>query len=594
MSVVQEFVDVLGEFKGLKSGISGSRIKKLTQLAVENASLQDQLVDKVIDNLKTSSETHKLGALYVVDSIARAYQDVAAKNIGASADAAAGLKNLNGKIQDALAVTLGACPQDHKEKVAKLITIWRKAGTFDQSILDSVKSEFFEGSTTPKGAPPPLATAAKSQAEAAPVLSANDLLKNLASLQNHNNNQSAVPPPPPPPAAAPLSSGVGSGAPSALPNIPGLPSDPRDAIAQLVSTMQNNGNLAAFMQQQQQQQQFQQPQFQQQQPPNHSYPQQGGSLPSQSESFGGYRGGQDNERGYERDRRDNGYSRRPRSRSPQRRKPAAPPGHVIGEKNIPGTAHYREKNVQMDPNLPYNSIKVLSRTLFVGGIPSYMNSEELKSILRPYAEVQSVIMNAERKHAFVKTYSRKEAENVINNFHQITAANLRVRWGVGYGPRDCCDYIHGVSIIPIDRLTDADKRWVNSAEWGGAGMDRPLVPNMVMEEPDIEIGEGVSSKAISKKMPTDGSRNGPRSNRPGEQDQSYSTSQTGLPSFMQNNNTRDNPLANLFGGNGSFAQGQTATSTPPPPPGQAPPAAGGDANAQLANLMAMLQKQQGK
>lgn len=547
MSAVQEFVDILGEFKGLKSGISGSRIKKLTDLAVSNSAQYQELVRSAAEAVKNATDSHKLGALYVLDSIARAYQDAAAKG---DANAQAGLRSINDVIKESLTTTLKVCPPEHKEKTAKLIAIWRRRDTFDRALLDAVDREFFgrEESTTPKSAPPPLSNA---------PMSADALLKNLASLQQ-------------PP--APSSSGP----------------DPREAIAQLVSTMQNNGELAAFMQQQLSQQQQQQQNYGQSPPQQYGQPQQQyGSQqydqqqqqqPSQEDLFRATRdGGRD-------DRRGNGFSRRPRSRSPQRNARALPPpGHVIGEKNIPGTAHYREKNVQLDPNLPYNSIKVLSRTLFVGGIPAYMNSDELKNMLRPYAEVQSVILNAERKHAFVKAYSRQEAVNVIENFQEITAANLRVRWGVGYGPRDCCDYIHGVSIIPIDRLTDADKRWINSAEWGGVGMERPLVPNLVMEEPDIEIGEGVSSKAISKKMPTDASRNGPRSNRPGEQEESYATTSAQLPSFMQNNNNKENPLANLFGGAAAAPQAVQA----------AAPAAGGDANAQLANLMAMLQKQQG-
>lgn len=48
-------------------------------------------------------------------------------------------------------------------------------------------------------------------------------------------------------------------------------------------------------------------------------------------------------------------------------------------------------------------------------------------------------------------------------------------------------------MIPIDRLTDADQRWMVSAEYGGTG-GAPLQGGMVVEEPDIEIGQGVSSK----------------------------------------------------------------------------------------------------
>ena len=60
-----------------------------------------------------------------------------------------------------------------------------------------------------------------------------------------------------------------------------------------------------------------------------------------------------------------------------------------------------------------------------------------------------------------------------------------------------------------------------TAEYGGTG-GKPLEGGMVVEEPDIEIGAGVSSKAISRRMVTDrggqkgqisGGRDGPHSDR---------------------------------------------------------------------------------
>ena len=70
---------------------------------------------------------------------------------------------------------------------------------------------------------------------------------------------------------------------------------------------------------------------------------------------------------------------------------------------------------------------------------------------------------------------------------------FQTRWGVGFGPRDCSDYQTGVSIIPIERLTEADRKWMLTAEYGGTG-GRTIESGMVVEEPDIEIGAGVSSK----------------------------------------------------------------------------------------------------
>ena len=58
-----------------------------------------------------------------------------------------------------------------------------------------------------------------------------------------------------------------------------------------------------------------------------------------------------------------------------------------------------------------------------------------------------------------------------------------------------------------------------TAEYGGSG-GKAIEAGMVVEEPDIEIGQGVSSKAISRRMQTDkGGNNGPKSSRDREEDE---------------------------------------------------------------------------
>lgn len=58
-----------------------------------------------------------------------------------------------------------------------------------------------------------------------------------------------------------------------------------------------------------------------------------------------------------------------------------------------------------------------------------------------------------------------------------------------------------------------------TAEYGGSG-GKPIEPGLVVEEPDIEIGQGVSSKAISRRMATDkGGNNGPKSTRDREEEE---------------------------------------------------------------------------
>jgi len=68
-------------------------------------------------------------------------------------------------------------------------------------------------------------------------------------------------------------------------------------------------------------------------------------------------------------------------------------------------------------------------------------------------------------------------------------------------------------VIPIQKLTEADRKWMLTAPYGGSG-GRPIESGMCVEEPDIEIGAGVSSKAISRRMQTDkGGNHGPKSSR---------------------------------------------------------------------------------
>lgn len=68
-------------------------------------------------------------------------------------------------------------------------------------------------------------------------------------------------------------------------------------------------------------------------------------------------------------------------------------------------------------------------------------------------------------------------------------------------------------MIPIARLTEADRKWLLTAEHGGTG-GIPIDSGICVEEPDIEIGAGVSSKAISRRVQTDkGGANGPKSTR---------------------------------------------------------------------------------
>lgn len=214
-----------------------------------------------------------------------------------------------------------------------------------------------------------------------------------------------------------------------------------------------------------------------------------------------------------------GRSRKAGGRYRQR----SPPGSGRNENNVdasrsqanstvPGSsAGSRPKWISHDPSLPPDHIKVLSRTLFVGGCT--VTERELRSIFSQFGEVQTCIVNLDKRHAFVKMCTRTDSlaaksgmERMVVTDPTILQKARQTKWGVGFGPRDCCDYTTGESIVPLHSLTEADQKWALTAEYGGTG-GRSLQGGMVIEEPDIEIGAGVSSKAMSKRVSApDGSR----------------------------------------------------------------------------------------
>lgn len=488
----QDFVDTLESFKELKSGISGSRIKKLTAFALENVKDEEKIVDAIIEYANTCPDSHRLGSLYIIDSIGRAYLDEArarddyikpTAKIGSAAHA---IYTLGESIQHLLVTAISRGSDDHKDKIKTLIDIWDRTGLFQKGYLNAVRAKVFAMDDS--------------------------LSRNINS--NSPEKEESLPEDPKERAI------------SIINNLKPLDPVPDVKITdELTSdeTFEQHDALRKLLVSLQIQLAKQPIQPQTQVPPEASRVEQ---PPHRVTEYGSRR---------ERERQHDRYSsRRNRSRSPlqrgdnrygndnndhhgmfgRRQQNFGPNNHHLypDEMNYPQNPHSRPKPVSFDPSLPPESIKVLSRTLFLGGVPMNMKEWDIANILKPYADVQSVILNNHRKHAFVKVYSRREAENVLMNFNLDGSYPLRTRWGVGFGPRDCCDYQHGYSVIPIRRLTDADRKWSVEAQWGGTN-GQPLAPGIVFEEPDIIVGDGVSSKAISQRVPTDSAKNGPRSNR---------------------------------------------------------------------------------
>ncbi|KAH8906961.1 hypothetical protein BR93DRAFT_968517 [Coniochaeta sp. PMI_546] len=638
-SPVAELEAGLQAMLGLKPpGVSGSRITSITTLCVNNVQSESVLIQKLYTHFKKAPGTHKLGVLYVVDSVTRKWMEQAkaqGQPISSAAQDgtyAAGVHRVTELMPVLMNDIISSCPEDQKEKIKKLIDIWEKGQTFPQSLLTSFREKLSAPptSTTPPGSPPAnkMAFAQGSQPTVGAPANMPSIMEALANIarQNATTAQSNPSVPAPVPAAAPAYSlpgafsNIAAPAPSVTPQQPGLPFLP---AAQPGATPVNMPQLPQVPQMPyqfppQQPQQPQQPQaaalanalsmaggfpvnpaapampnanldpkVQQQLvliqtlaaqgipfdkitsiialmgsqaaapgvpspsvPPPQQMPQPTSSYaapwepPRHDES-------RDTRNGYRDPLRSPKPRGRSRSRSPTRgwdaRDPA--PNRDRGYNNYAnespqngrggrtghddrGRDNYRQRSpargrgftpeeelepqdkwVEYDSSLANGHIKVLSRTLFVGGVTC--SEAELRQIFSRYGKVQTCIVNKDKRHAFVKMYWRKDAVRAKeamehNRDHDLP---LRTRWGVGFGPRDCSDYQTGISIIPIHKLTDADRKWMLTAPFGGSG-GRPIVTGLCVEEPDIEIGAGVSSKAISRRMQTDkGGNQGPRSTK---------------------------------------------------------------------------------
>ncbi|KAK8039168.1 hypothetical protein PG993_007579 [Apiospora rasikravindrae] len=627
-SPVAELEAGLNAMLGLKPpGVSGSQIKNLTALCVDNVQSESVLIQKIFTHFKKTPGTHKLGVLYVVDSVTRRWVEHAKQHgqpINSSATDgtyAAGVHRVTELIPVLMNDILSSAPAEQKEKIKKLVDIWEKGQTFPPSLIESFKQKLntpaLNESTTPVGTPPPgpglpglPGFNGANNPKPATTEAPNAIMEALANIARQNtsvppsNNGFPMPdhsysaPAPQSVQAPPLSLPLTQGQPPAFPysaaqppvnpsvmpfayppqatlpgqvptvpvtassqpnGFPGAPANPmappmpgldpavaqqvqlikllidqgisHDKIPALLATMQ--GGLQAM-------------------------PPAGGMAvapPAQAPYGGVGAWPQTGPRPDEsRDRFDYGdgtpvthlvdvMSVLLAAMAMIRRladiwmTTAEAEPRITGSEAPPRRGHSPQppfdrdpqvKWVDFDQSIPAGHIKVLSRTLFVGGVTC--SEAELRSLFSQQGQVQTCIVNKDKRHAFVKMVTRRDA---VAAKEAMESSQYRTRWGVGFGPRDCSDYSTGVSVIPINKLTEADRKWMLSAEYGGSG-GRPIESGMVVEEPDIEIGAGVSSKAISRRMQTDkGGRHGPKSSRGGDEED------TNLARWRRNKDRRD-------------------------------------------------------
>ncbi|ORZ20372.1 hypothetical protein BCR42DRAFT_408642 [Absidia repens] len=141
-----------------------------------------------------------------------------------------------------------------------------------------------------------------------------------------------------------------------------------------------------------------------------------------------------------------------------------------------------------DRTLEPGSIRVLTRSLFVGPLPYDCEAEEVEHIFSRYGDIISVILRKKnnRHNAFLKysTHQATRAAKYNSANLEIHHRKVNVNWAYGFGPKRFFDYERGESIIPLADLTDDERRSLTTTTLGGfrGGL---LQDRMAVEEPEV-------------------------------------------------------------------------------------------------------------
>ncbi|ORX59394.1 hypothetical protein DM01DRAFT_1404962 [Hesseltinella vesiculosa] len=141
-----------------------------------------------------------------------------------------------------------------------------------------------------------------------------------------------------------------------------------------------------------------------------------------------------------------------------------------------------------DPHLPPNTIRVLTRSLFVGPLPIDFAENDVYGIFGRYGQLVSVVVSnnakAQARNAFLKFSTHAETRDAkLDNPNLIIGdMHVKVNWAFGFGPRHLFNYDLGESIISLQDMSSDELDNLVTTELGGF-RGQPVQPQMTIEEP---------------------------------------------------------------------------------------------------------------
>lgn len=457
MSDISEFRNILNQLNTVKPpGVSGSRIRRIADFAIKNPSLYQDVILALKEYALKSTVSRKLGVTYVIDAVARAYQDEA-KREPQTKEFTSALEEIRSTMPEFIKnMEIRRQSTGQFIKMRKMLDIWAKAGTFDDDMLNGFRKDYFYEpyTTTPPGSPPaewggipedePVKVTPKveEKPDAGALLG---VLQNLAKSK---------------PTSVASNSSASNNSNKSSSNSTGTTS----LLDQLMSQTQNLQSAASN-------------------PID--------KINQENSVTSSYQRGRDAAKA--------GALDRNRSRSPSRQNSADV--NAYQPKSRKGD---ESRGLTRDESLMPDRIKIISRTIYVANVGDMYDQVSLRKEMEEIAPLQSLIVNRDKRHAFAKVYKREDADAIRKEYEKRNYENksvLKMRWGVGFGPRDCFDYSTGYSIIPCVRLTEFDRKWAMSSEYGGTG-GLPVEPGQVMQEPDVDVGtSGLGARSMHRQNP---------------------------------------------------------------------------------------------
>jgi protein NRD1 len=109
--------------------------------------LDSAIIEKIVQQYKSSAATHKLGVIYVVDSVTRQWAEKAraagqavSKN-AAPGTFASGVQKVTDALPSLMSDLIQTAPEGQKEKISKLLDIWERSQTFPSHMLAEFKQQ---------------------------------------------------------------------------------------------------------------------------------------------------------------------------------------------------------------------------------------------------------------------------------------------------------------------------------------------------------------------------------------------------------------------------------------------------------------------